>query len=78
MILSEHEEENDLKPTTLSNFWCSNYIEYEGNGDRNKTLSVEEYLHKITPYLKGIINDLKRSDMRKTQLTIANHFISSR
>ena len=52
MILFEHEEENDLKPTTLSNFWCSNYIEYEGNGDRNKTLSVEEYLHKITPYLK--------------------------
>ena len=38
------------------------YIEYESNGDRNKTLSVEEYLNNIRPYLKDIINDLKKSD----------------
>ena len=36
----------------VSNSWSSNYIEYENNGDRNKTLSVEEYLNKIIPYLK--------------------------
>ena len=29
------------------------------NGDRNKTLSTEEYLNKIRPYLKNI-NDLKK------------------
>ena len=29
----------------------------------NKTLSVEEYLNKIRPYLKDIINDLKKSDI---------------
>ena len=28
------------------------YIEYESKGDRNKTLSVEEYLNEISPYLK--------------------------
>ena len=28
----------------VSNFGNNNYIEFEGNGDKNKTLSVEEYL----------------------------------
>ena len=40
--LSEHkEEENYYKPVRVSNFWCNNYIEYQSNGDGNKTLSVE-------------------------------------
>ena len=45
--------------------------------DRNKTLTVEEYLNKISPYLKDNINNLKNSDTWKIQLTIANSFISS-
>ena len=45
--------------------------------DINK-LSVDEYLNKIRTYLKDIINSLKKSDMWKIQLTIANNFISSR
>ena len=32
---------------------------YESNSERNKTLPVEEYLNKIRPYLKDIINNLK-------------------
>ena len=40
-------------------------------------LSVEEYFDKIRPYLKDIINDLKKSDTWKIQLTIASNFISS-
>ena len=43
----------------VSNFWSNNYIEYKSNGDRNKTLSVKEYLNKIIPYLKDI-NSLKK------------------
>ena len=54
----------------------SNYIECESNGGRNKTLSVEEYLNKIRPHLKDIVNDLKKADTWKIQLT-ANNFISS-
>ena len=59
--LFEHEEEveNYYKPVRVSNFWSNNYIEYESKGDRNKTLPVEEYLNKIRPYLKDIINNLK-------------------
>ena len=42
-----------------------------------KHFSVEEYLSEISPYLKGIVNNLKISDTWKTQLIIANNFMSS-
>ena len=64
-------------PVRVSNFWSNNNIGYESKGDKNKTLSVEEYLKKIRPYLKDIINNLKKPDTWKIQLTIANNFISS-
>ena len=60
--LFEHEEKNYYKPVRVSNFRSNNYIEYESNVDRNKTQSVEEYLNKIRPYLKDIINNPKKSD----------------
>ena len=43
----EKEEENYYKPVRVSNFWSNNYIECKSNGDRNKILSVEEYLNKL-------------------------------
>ena len=43
--------------------------------DKNKILTVEEYLNKIRPYLKGIINNLKKSDTWKIQLTITFLFL---
>ena len=43
-------------------FWSNSYSGYESNGDRNKTLSVEEYLNEIRPYLKDIMNNLKKCD----------------
>ena len=61
----------------VNKFWSKNDIEYEGNRDGNKTLSVAEYLNKIRPYLKDIINNLKKSDTWKIQLAIANNFTSS-
>ena len=48
--LFEHEEENYQKPVRVNKFWSNNYTEYESNTDRNKTLSVEEYLNKMRPY----------------------------
>ena len=70
--LFKHEEEkNYYKPVTVVNFWSNSYIEYGSNGDRNKTLSVEEYLNIIRPYLKYIINNFKESDAWKIQLAVA-------
>ena len=73
----EHEEENYYKPVRVNNFWSNNNIKNKSNRDRNKTLSVEKYLNKIRPYLKDIINNLKKSGTRKIQLPITNNFISS-
>ena len=73
--MKHEEEENYYKPVRVIIFWSNNYIEYESKGDRNKTLSVEEYLNKIRRYLKDIINNLKKCDTWKIQLTIENNFI---
>ena len=74
----ENEKEEDCyKPVRVSNFWRNNYIEYESNGYRNKTLSVEKYLNRIRPYLKDLIDNLRKSDTWKIQLTVAINFISS-
>ena len=77
--LFEHEKEEKkyYKPVRVSNFCSNNYIEYKSNGDKNKTLSVEEYLNKISLYLKDIISNFKKLDKWKIQLTISNNFISS-
>ena len=73
----EHEEEeNYYKPVRVGSFQCNNYIEYESNGDRNKTLSAEEDLDKIRPCLKDIINSLKKSD--NNIITISIDFVSSK
>ena len=42
--LFEREEEKNYYKPRVSNFWIKNYIKYESNGDRNKTLPVEECL----------------------------------
>ena len=73
----EHEEEDYCKSLRVVHFWSNGYIEYKSKGDR-KTLSVKKYINKIRPYLKDIINDLKKSDTWKIQLTITINFISSK
>ena len=60
-LFENKEEENFYKSERVSSFLSNNYIEWESNGDRNKTLSVEEYLNKSRPYLRQIINSLKKS-----------------
>ena len=59
------------KPVRVGNFCSNNYTEYESNVDRNKTLSLKEYLDKIKPHLKDI-NNLKKTDTQKIHITIAN------
>ena len=64
-------EENYYKAVSVSNFWSNNYIEFESNSDRNKTLSVKEYRNQIRPNLENLINNLKKSD---TAMTLHNTF----
>ena len=73
--LSEQEKEDYCKPKKVSNFWNNNYIEYESNGDKNRNLSLDEYLNKIKPCLRNIIIYLQNPDTWKIQLKIAINFI---
>ena len=62
-IMSLFKQEDDYyKLTRVGNFWYYNYIEYESNSDKNRNLSLDEYLNKIKPYLRNIIIDLQKSD----------------
>ena len=62
----------------MSNFCNKSYIEYESNGDKDRNLSLDEYLNKTEPYLRNIIIDLQYSNTWKIKLIIAINFISSR
>ena len=53
-------------------------MKLESTGDRNKSLSIKEYLDFIKPYLKVIINNFEKSGIWKIQLTVAINFISSK
>ena len=63
--LLEHEGEHYYKPVRVSNFHGNNYFEYESNSDRNKILSIKEYLDEFKAYLKDIMNNLKKKVHRK-------------
>ena len=50
----------------------------KSNDDKNKHLSLKQYLNKIKPYLKDIIIDLQKSSTWKIQLIVAINFISTK
>ena len=47
ITLFELDKENYYEPVRIGNAFTSSYTEYESKRDRNKTLSIEEYLDKI-------------------------------
>ena len=53
----EPEEEDYYKTQKVKGAFDDEYIEYESNGDKGKSLSIEEYFNMIRPYLSGIIDD---------------------
>ena len=62
----------------IGNAFSSNYIEYKSNGDKDKTLSIKDYLHDIKLYLSDIINDHKTQGEWKIHLTMEINFFSSK
>ena len=73
-LRSLYESEDDYyKPQKIKSPFDDNYFEYESSGDKDKELSIEEYLNLIRPYLINIIDDHKNE--WKTQLTMEIKFI---
>ena len=70
-------EEDYYKPVRVVKFWNNIHNEYESTGNKNKSLSITEYLNEIKSYLKDM-NNLQKSDAWTIQLKVAINFIPSK
>ena len=66
----------NYEPILIKTGFNNNYLEYRSEG--NDSLSFEEYLNFIKPYLNDLINDKKDKGEWKLQLTAQINFISQR
>ena len=64
----------NYEPILTKTGFDGNYLEYRSEG--NDSLSFEEYLNLIKPYLNDLINDKKDKGEWKLQLTAQINFIS--
>ena len=73
--------EDYYKPILVKSSFKENYKYYESRGDKDKKLSVKQYLYKIMPYLSDLINDHKairnNSNKWKSQINMHVNFVSS-
>ena len=69
------------KPILVEISFKNNYKYYESRGDKDKKLSVKQYLYKIMPYLSDLINENKaienNSNEWKIQINMHVNFVSS-
>ena len=67
------------KPTLIKSVFSNNYEEYEIREDKNKNLSLKQYIHMFTAELFELINEKKNSTQneQKVQLTIAVKFVNT-
>ena len=78
--LFDNIDDDYYKPILVKSSFNENY-KYESRGDKDKKLSVEQYLHMIIPYLKDLINDhtatKNNSNEWKIQTNMHVSFLSS-
>ena len=74
-------DDNYYKPIFVKSSFKNNYKYYESRWDKDKKLSLKQYLYMIMPYLSDLINDHKNirneSNERNIQLNMSVNFISS-
>ena len=72
-------EEGYYKPILVKSSFKANYKYYESREDKEKRLSVKQYLNKITPHLHNLINE-HRIARRVWEIQISMHvnFIPSK
>ena len=74
-------DDNYYKPVLVKTSFKDGYKYYESRGDRDKKLSVKQYLYMIMPYFSDLINDHRairnESNEWKIQLNMSVNFISS-
>ena len=70
------DEDIYYKPFEVKSTFNGNYVLYESNGDKIRSLSVLEYLSKIRPYLYGLIEEYSSNGSWKIQINARLSFIS--
>ena len=65
ILFNSSNDKDYYKPIRTNSAFNNNFIEYESKGDKDKILSVKEYLYMIVPYLSDIINDHKNHSSNK-------------
>ena len=70
--------EDYYKPIIVNGAFNNNYSQYEIKEDKDKILTISEYLNKIRPYLVDMINEHKNQSEWKIQLSAEINFISSK
>ena len=79
ILLGQISEEDYYKTIFVKSSFDGNYKYYESRGDKEKRLSVKQYLNKITPYLYDLINDHRIARrVWKIQISMRVNFISSK
>ena len=68
-------DDNYYKPIFVKSSFKNYYKYYESRGDKDKKLSVKQYLYKIMPYLSDLINDHKtiRNESNEWKIQINMH-----
>ena len=57
--IDDDDDDDDYKSILVKSFFDENYKYYESRGDKDKKLSIEQYLDMIKPYLNNLINEIK-------------------
>ena len=70
--------EDYYKPIIVKGAFNNNYIQYESKEDKDKTLTISQYLNMIILYLVDMINDHKYQSEWIIQLSAEINFISSK
>ena len=67
--------EDYYKPILIKSSFNESYKYYESRGDKDKKLSIEQYLDMIKPYLSDLINENKaiKTDSNKWEIRIDMH-----
>ena len=80
-VFDNIDDDDYYKPILVKSSFDENYKCYESRGDKDKKLSIEQYLDMIKPYLSDLINENKAIENNfnewKIQINMLVNFVSS-
>ena len=78
-VMKSISPEESFELILVKTLFNGNYLEYTSIGDKNKQLSLSQYLDEIYPYLLNFNNKItERNITRKIQLALKLMFTSSK